>query len=304
MKVLVIGLGSIAQKHINALKILYDNIDFYALRSDISSKKIVGVNDIYSYSEISNINPYFCIISNPTGAHLKTLQKIIASKLPLFIEKPLFNSIGSDEQYLVNKIMSSDVSNYVACNLRFLDSLTYMKNALSNERVNEVNVYCGSYLPDWRPTLDYKKSYSANKELGGGVHLDLIHELDYTYWLFGEPMKTTSFFSHKSSLDINAFDYANYLWEYKDFNVNIVLNYYRKSPKRTVEIVTEKNVFSIDLLKNEVYKDSMIIYKSDQIILDTYISQMDFFINKVINNNETFNTVEEAYKILNLCLNY
>jgi predicted dehydrogenase len=205
---------------------------------------------------------------------------------------------------LVNDLMKNGIPNYVACNLRFLDSLVFIKKALSNERINEVNVYCGSYLPDWRPNTDYKKCYSANKELGGGVHLDLIHELDYTYWLFGQPMKSNGYFSEKSSLKINAFDYANYLWEYEGFNANIVLNYYRKKPKRNLEIVTEKNIYRVDLLDNKVFKNDKMIYQSNQIILDTYTSQMDYFISRILNDDETFNTVEEAYKILNLCLDY
>src|SRR5690606_19349874 len=140
---------------------------------------------------------------------------------------------------------------------------------IAGERVNEVNVYCGSYLPDWRPGVDFRKVYSANKELGGGVHIDLIHELDYVFWLWKEPRKTRAFFSNTSSLDISAFDYANYLWTYDGFSVSIVLNYYRRDPKRTLEIVTEQATYQVDLLNNTIEKNGEIVFSSQQRINDT-----------------------------------
>ena len=130
-----------------------------------------------------------------------------------------------------------------------------MKNMLVGVKINEVNVYCGSYLPSWRPSVDFRKVYSSNKNLGGGVHLDMIHELDYTYWLLGEPDKVTSTLRSTSSLEIDAVDYANYLWEYADFSANIVLNYYRPDTKRTLEIVTAEHIYFVDILKNRILKN-------------------------------------------------
>jgi|LSQX01.1.fsa_nt_gb predicted dehydrogenase len=302
MRVLFIGLGSIARKHIAAIKEIDDSVIIYALRSNQDAKIITDVINIYSFEDLSNLKLDFAILSNPTACHFQSLNQLKDLDIPLFIEKPLFGIIGKAQDELVSTIIGNKTPTYVACNLRFLESIVKMKEIIESERVNEVNVYCGSYLPDWRPGVDFKTVYSANKELGGGVHIDLIHELDYVYWLFGNPKQTKSFFRNNSSLNISAYDYANYLWEYDKFAVSIVLNYYRKDAKRSLEVLCESGTYTVDLLCNTISFNNKIIFESTQAIGDTYINQMNFFLQQVLHNGDDFNSIDQAYKILKLCL--
>ena len=303
MKVLIIGLGSIALKHIKALQELYSSVVIYALRRKGElSKGIEGVIEVFDISEIEVDTLSFILISNPTSAHYQTIREVIAYKKPLFIEKPLFGALSREANELVTEVEKQGIQTYVACNLRYLECIAKTKELLANKRVNEVNVYCGSYLPDWRPNVDFRKVYSANKEMGGGVHIDLIHELDYVYWLFGTPTCTQSFFSNKSSLNITAYDYANYLWEYDDFSVSVVLNYYRRDSKRTLEILTDEGTYLVDLLKNNISYNDEIVFQSSQLSLETYTAQMQFFVEEILNKQTKFNTIVEGYKVLKLCL--
>lgn len=302
MRVLIIGLGSIARKHIYALKSVDNSVMIYALRSNENAKQIEGIINIYSFNEINDLNIDFVILSNPTGNHLQYLKELERIRKPLFIEKPLFDTTGKAQEELVQDITSSNIPTYVACNLRFLDAIIKIREMVQSERVNEVNVYCGSYLPDWRPGVDYKTVYSANKDMGGGVHLDLIHELDYIYWIFGKPELTKSTFRSKSSLGITAYDYANYLWFYDAFVVNVVLNYFRKDAKRSLEIVCESGTYYVDLLQNKIYFNNQVVFESKQQMIETYKSQLIFFIDEVIQSNDKFNSIDQAYKIMQLCL--
>lgn len=303
MKVLIIGLGSIALKHIKALQELYPSVVIYALRRKAElSKGIKGVIEIFDINEIDIDSIDFILISNPTSVHYDTIQKVIRYKKPLFIEKPLFDALSKEAKELITEVEKQEITTYVACNLRFLKSIAKIKELLVGRRVNEVNVYCGSYLPDWRPNVDFRKVYSANKEMGGGVHIDLIHELDYVYWLFGAPIHTQSFFSNKSSLNITAYDYANYLWEYDDFSVSVVLNYYRRDSKRTLEILTDEGTYLVDLLRNNISYNDEIVFQSSQLSLQTYTAQMQFFVEEILNKQTKFNTIVEGYKVLELCL--
>jgi dehydrogenase len=303
MKVLIIGLGSIALKHIKALQELYPSVVIYALRrKGESSKGIEGVIEVFDISEIKVDTLSFILISNSTFAHYQTIREVIAYKKPLFIEKPLFGALSKEANELVAEVERQGILTYVACNLRFLECIAKVKELIAGKRINEVNVYCGSYLPNWRANVDFRKVYSANKEMGGGVHIDLIHELDYVYWLFGEPSHTQSFFSNKSSLNITAYDYANYLWEYQDFSVSVVLNYYRRDSKRTLEILADEGTYQVDLLKNFIIYNGKVIFESSHQMLETYTAQMQFFVERILNKQKKFNTIIEGYKVLELCL--
>ncbi|SHF91099.1 Predicted dehydrogenase [Salegentibacter echinorum] len=303
MKVLIIGLGSIAKKHIAALRKNWE-VSVYALRSSAKSNSLDGVTDLYSTNELDELQFDFFIISNPTSKHAEAIEKILKYKKPLFIEKPLFDKIGTSNQALISRINNDKIPNYVACNLRFLDCLQEAKKMIAGLRINEINSYCGSYLPNWRPDVDFRKSYSANKEMGGGVHIDLIHELDYLYWFLGMPKKSNTKFTSQSHLDISAVDYANYLLEYDGFCASVILNYYRKEPKRTLEIVTSQATFVVNLLENKIFENGKEVYASSQKILDTYEVQMNFFLKNILVKDDfnEFNTVNEAYKILALCM--
>ncbi len=304
MLVLIIGLGSIAKKHILALRSLDQNINIYALRSDNSVEVVKGVFNIKDLNELPT-NPDFAIISNPTSFHKKTIEKLLKFNIPMFIEKPAFHSLYNVNE-LVKSVEQSKLVNYVACNFRFHPCIEFLKKELTNfnKSINEVNVYCGSYLPDWRLGNDFKKNYSSIKELGGGVHLDLIHEIDYILWLFGEPNSSKIFTSNKSSLKIESSDYANYLLEYNNYSVSIILNYYRRDAKRTIEILFEDETWTVDLLNAIITnnKGDVIFYSENYLIQETYYKQMKYFIDKLISKIMPMNTLQESMLALKIVL--
>lgn len=305
MKVLIVGLGSVGKKHYNALCQLDPECKVVALRNSRDSVPADNIENIYSFEELKLSTPFdFAIISNPTYQHADTIKHLLELNCPLFIEKPLFHSINSDS--ILKSISSAGIKTYVACNLRFLDSIIFLKKMLPGIRVNEVNIYCGSFLPEWRPEVDYKTIYSSHSQKGGGVHLDLIHELDYTLWLFGKPLSVNSFRSSKSTLCINAVDYSNYMLEYNGFAVNVILNYYRRDKKRTIELVCQDDTYTVDLYSNSVSTAKELVFKSDQVINDTYIDQMEYFIDMITNplkkNVGIMNNVNEAFEVLKICL--
>lgn len=301
MKVLIIGLGSIARKHIAALRQCHPEVDIHALRSSCDAKPYERVHDWYTWEEALSLHYDFAIVSNPTSMHRQAIERLKENGMPLFIEKPLFDSLQGKD--LVERFKMRQIPTYVACNLRFLEVIRSLQKLLQRVTVNEVNVYCGSYLPDWRPGTDYRQSYSAIPELGGGVHIDLIHEIDYVYWLFGQPQNIHKVFTHKSSLGIRACDYANYLLEYPAFNVNIILNYYRRDSKRMCEIVTDEDTYTANLLNNTLSNSKgEILEQYSQRITDTYTAQMRFFLSMLESKNFNFNTIEDAYNVLKICL--
>lgn len=301
MNILIIGLGSIAQKHIQAIHNLFPDASITALRSSINAVTTEGVHNIYTLEELKG-KPDFVLISNPTNLHAQAIQQCIQLGVPMFIEKPLFDTL-SNKDLLIQQVADAGVITYVACNLRFHPAIRFLKEQMVNKRINEVNIYCGSYLPDWRPGRDFRTIYSANAEMGGGVHLDLIHEIDYCYWIFGKPKHTHAIRRNTSHLDISAVDYAHYSLTYEGFVANITLNYFRKDTKRTVEILTDESTWILDLPKCEItdHKGNL-IFKEEYKIVDTYTDQIKYFTNHIQQHQQPMNSIHEANEVLNICL--
>jgi predicted dehydrogenase len=304
MNILIVGLGSIARKHIEAMQFLNFKATIYALRS---ANNVVNEEGIINISSIDNLDVAFdfAIISNPTHLHFKYILILAGMNIPIFIEKPAVHSLDNSAD-LINLIDAKNLITYVACNLRFHPCIFFINKYIKTGpiRINEVNVYSGSYLPDWRPGKDFRKIYSANDNMGGGVHLDLFHELDYTTWIFGYPKKTSSVKRSVSSLAIDAVDYANYCLEYSNFTANIVLNYYRKKVKRTIEIVLDNQIINVNLVDNIVSDENdQILFQSPNFDMkSTYINQMEYFINCIKKNEKPMNSLKESIEVLKIVL--
>lgn len=304
MKILIIGLGSIALKHVQAIREILPQSMIYALRSLAKSEEYPNIHNIFSLKDLK-INPDFIIISNPSRLHEKTIFQVLNFGCPLFIEKPALSDLKNASS-IIEKVKEKKIITYVACNLRFHPVIEFLKQYLykSQPRINEVNVYCGSYLPDWRPGLDFRTTYSANGDMGGGVHLDLIHELDYCVWLFGMPFDVSSLKRNVSSLSIHSIDFAQYNLSYPHFTANIVLNYYRKDLKRQIEIVTNSDTLLIDLVKNQITSNlsGEVQFEGPFQMAETYLKQMHYFIQHIRVGQQPMNAITEGIEVLKLAL--
>ena len=306
MNVLIIGLGSIAKKHVWALNLLLEEVSIYALRSSNPCLDWEGVNNIYNIDDL-NFEVNFAIISNPTHLHAYYIRELTERKVPLFIEKPPLANLWESNELKIN-LSKVKVVTYVACNLRFHPCIAFLKGFITGStdlHINEVNVYCGSYLPDWRPGQNFKDSYSANAMMGGGVHLDLFHELDYVHWIFGAPLSVRSIKTSKSSLDIQSVDYANYVLNYGEFSASVILNYFRRDPKRSIEILFDNETWTIDLLKNSIVSSTgkIIFFNNDNFeVAETYKLQMQYFIKCLVDSQVPMNSFAESLETLKTCL--
>ena len=243
LKVLIIGYGSIGKKHASLLKNFRQVSSIYVL----TKQKCNKFKQIDSLININKINPDYVIICSRTNLHFKYLnylEKKIKNKI-ILVEKPLFH------KNLNLKIKNNKV--FVGYNLRFHPVLKFIKDYIKNKIIFSSSVSCKSYLPNWRKNIDYSKSNSAKKSYGGGVLLELSHEIDYINWLFGGIKKINySKVKKISNLKINVEDYATVSGETLKSNFNLELNFFSKFTERKI-IIDGKN-FSIrgDLVENKI----------------------------------------------------
>lgn len=253
MKVCFIGLGSIAVRHIKNLKeILGGELSVSVLRSG-KGKGITGETealiDHICYHDSELEQRYDAVfITNPTNLHYTTLLKYKYLSKYFFIEKPVFET-GEETLYPFH-----DDGNiyYTACPLRYTNVIQYLKKNIDFSSIYSIRSISSSYLPEWRIGTDYRDSYSAHKDMGGGVSIDLIHEWDYLSYLIGKPEEVMSIIRKKSDLEIDSDDIAVYIAEYVDKVVELHLDYFGRSPLRKIELYGREDTILGDLIHEKI----------------------------------------------------
>lgn len=256
-KIAIIGLGSIGTRHLyNVVNILQEKGFSYTIdliRSTVSGTlgEEVGklINETFYIFEDVPDDYDVIFVTNPTNLHFETIKQFAPKTKHMFIEKPVFDkaNISFDELPL-----NEGMVYYVACPLRYTNVIQYLKQQCGLYKVYCARVICSSYLPDWRPNVDYRTTYSAQKSLGGGVSIDLIHEWDYLYYLFGQPEQVINIRGQFSDLEINTDDLSLYLARYKNMAIELHLDYFGRKPIREIQIFTDEDTIVGDLINSEI----------------------------------------------------
>lgn len=298
LKVCFWGLGSIGQRHFKNLCKIADQaniqLEIHAFRT---RNKRVGLEridkEIYKINQLDN-DYDIAFITNPTFKHYSTIKTMLKKTKNMFIEKPIFDTIDID----LRDINFGKGVYYIAAPLRYTSVFKKLKDVILKYQIYSVRAICSSYLPDWREERDYRKLYSAKKELGGGVSIDLIHEWDYLAALFGFPQKIYNLQGKFSHLEINSDDLAIYIAEYEDKLIELHLDYFGRKPRREIELYTKDGIILGDFINKKVILPNGAVFKSDN--QDMYIEEMNNFINMLMSKSENINPPEYAYKVLKL----
>ena len=272
---LVIGYGSIGKRHATVLKNLGCQV------SIVTAQKI---DDFICYENIqqalANKKIEYIVIANPTHLHFQSIMELIACHYQgiLLIEKPLFAKVEKLPPNNIAKIL-------VAYNLRFHQLLQQAKELIAHEKLITFSAYVGQYLPTWRKGTDYRYSYSAKKDCGGGVLRDLSHELDYTIWFCGPCIDITSMGGRFSHLEISSEDVFSIIMKCSNCPiVNIHLNYLDRTPRREIIINTTQKTLKIDLIKATLCIDGEVISECIDAVNQSYFQQHQAILNNEFHN--------------------
>lgn len=254
-KVLIIGYGSIGERHTQILSKIVGKKNIFIH----SSKKIKNYKYTNDFEEALNFNPDYIVICTPASDHIKKLRliekKILGKKI--LIEKPLFSK--AEKFKCKNNIV------FVGYNMRFNPIIQTLRRLLINKKFLSANFYCSYYLPYWRKGIKYDESSSASKKLGGGVLLDLSHEIDYIKWIFGNIKNIVKISKKISNLKINTDDYFHLTGSTKYIkHLSIDLNYFSRKKTRRIIINSNQEFIEADLVKAEIiyiYKNTKKIFK-------------------------------------------
>lgn len=288
MKVcLIISLGSIGKRHLKNLRKIDEHMKIVVLRRNASSKhteedSIVEVNtmrDALSYS------PAMAIVASPAVFHVQQCLTLLQKGVHLFIEKPVSHNLArldklrdiSEERSLVVMV------GYV---LRFSPVLKQVKSILESGMLGDIiniSAHCGQYLPDWRPGVDYRYTVSAREELGGGASLELSHEFDYLYWLFGRIDKVNARTASTRILEINVEDKVDAILKFdQGFFGTVHLNFLEKRANRELRISGTNGSISCDLIERHIHirtADRTNFLDLSKEKVDIYLDELSEFLN-------------------------
>ncbi|MCM1266536.1 MAG: Gfo/Idh/MocA family oxidoreductase [Bacteroidales bacterium] len=303
-KIAFCGLGSIGKRHLrNTVRYLQEHgctfrID--AVRSGegapLDKHLAQYISAQYTYEEEIPRDYDIIFITNPTAEHGACIQKYQHCTKSMFIEKPVVSDAGWDFSTL-----SQDLICYVACPLRYTKTLQYVKEHVDCGAAYAVRAVCSTYLPNWRPGVDYRNTYSAHKAMGGGVAIDLIHEWDYLAWLFGRPDHVESIRKKVSALEIDSEDIAVYMGYSENRVYELHLDYFGREEKRCLEIFLPAEAVTADLRSGRIRfggsGEDIVLSEERDAYQQREIAHFFDIINGVCEND---NTVMEAMKTLML----
>ena len=274
MKALFVGLGSIGQRHLRNLRKLKPNIDLIAVRSTRSAPALSETNQVisditvsekYKIKEFDSLQlaleqqPDLVFVTNPTSLHLGVAYEALSAGCYVFIEKPLSHTWEGVEDLIKAEKESEHKKIAIGYQFRFHPALLLVKKALNEKRIGRLigaQLINGEYMPGWHPYEDYRISYAARRDLGGGALVTQIHDFDNAMWLFGYPEKLFAIGGQLSELEIDVEDSVQVLMQCKEqhrkFPVTINLNYLQWPPRRTISIVGDKGTIQCDLINMEV----------------------------------------------------
>jgi predicted dehydrogenase len=269
MKVLMIGLGGIGQRHTRNLRALLGTgveIIAYRVRRQLhvvtpamGADSGRNVEDEYAIRTFSNLEealaqkPDVAFICNPSSLHVPATLACIQAKCDVFVEKPLSDSMrGIDE--LIHAVGEHKVIAMVGYQLRFHPCLSALAETVNSGILGSllaVRATVGEYLPNWHPYEDYRQMYAARADLGGGVVLSQIHEFDYLYSLFGVPNRIYAIGGHWSGLEVDVEDTASMMMECsfagRALPVQLHQDYLQSPPSRQCEVIGDRGRAIMDL---------------------------------------------------------
>ncbi len=315
-KILIVGLGSIGSRYVRILHELYPDVDIAVLRHQTSTDgkaESLGVRHCFAtIDDAIGFAPDVALITNPSPMHMDAALPLAQSGIHLLVEKPISDKIDGVTQ-LIAACEERGVRLMTGYNLRFLTSLIAFRELLKQGKVGRimsVRAEVGQYLPDWRPDLDYRNTVSAKKQLGGGVLLELSHEIDYLLWLFGSLEWVKASLLRQSSLEIDVEDTVHLQLGFKhdDSGRQLVavlnMDFVRKDTTRQCVAIGESGTLRWDGVTGKVelmssgtnYWEELM---SDQAERDfTYREELKHFIASVENGVEPCITGEDGRAVL------
>lgn len=329
MKILMIGLGSIGQRHLRNIKrVLGEEAEILAyrvrglqrtfsdtmqIRDRVSLEEEYHIRSFASLTEALLEKPELAFITNPTNMHIPCAIQCAKAGCHLFLEKPVSDSLeGIDE--LQKAAQDAGIKIFVGYQNRFHPAICAVKEVLeagSLGKILSVHSVVGERLTTMHTYEDYKETYMARKDMGGGVVTNqLVHEMDYLYYLFGKPVSVYALGGTIGNLGIDVEDNCDALFLMENGTervaVNVHADFYQSPPSRFVKVIGEKGQIQADLINGTVTKTVSDVTEhiafTEFVRNDMFIEELKLFLSSVSEGGKEAITLEDGIVSLKMAM--
>ena len=228
--------------------------------------------------------------------------------IPVLIEKPLGTGNENINDFKIIEKLSKNCVALVGYVLRHEEEFKYLNNFLNNNKFGNItsgNFRCSSWLPDWRKNLNYTQSVSAKKNLGGGVLLELSHEIDLAQSFLGKINLIDAKLENSGKLNIDVEDQA-YLFGKTETCKEIIINldFCSKKTERISILKSNNGTIKWDIFNK--YIELRILNQERKIINFNkdpnikYINQIEHFFNCINKRIEPICKIEDGIMVLDI----
>jgi predicted dehydrogenase len=230
---LFVGLGGIGQRHLRNLRSLRGaevEVHAYRVRRErqvvddalqlVPGEDLEAKYQLRVHGELDAAlatKPDVVFVTNPSSLHVEITRRALEAGAHVLVEKPLSHSLEGVNG-LIQRCREQKLVGYVAYQLRFHPGFRRVAEILSQGLVGRplfAEAVVGEHLPSFHPYEDYRRMYASRRELGGGVTLSQIHEIDFLMALLGRPERVFSLGGKLSSLEVDVDDVSSSLLEFR-----------------------------------------------------------------------------------------
>ena len=315
MKVLIIGGGSIGTRHLRNLRTL--GVDAVAVADPDEARRQAalaeGAREVFpDLAAGFDWQPTIALITSPSHLHISQATMAARRGCDLFIEKPLSHSSEGLAE-LATLVAERGLITLVGCNMRFHPGPAKVKELIQQGAIGRVlfaRVHTCSYLPGWRPTRDYRQTYSAQAKQGGGCILDCIHEIDLARWYFGDVTEVFCSAEHCSALEVDTEDVAVLLCRHATgAHSEIHLDFVSRTYERGCHVVGadgsifwDFNAGTVRLFQAAGERWTAFPQAADFQVNQIYVDEMRHFLDCVAGRRQTTLPVADGVRVMALAL--
>lgn len=309
MRILVAGLGAIGQRHARNLRALRGGgvelmayrrrrlpfVISQSLQRDDSQdvETALGIRSFDDLDAALGERPDAVFVCTPSSQHLEIAQRAAEAGAHLFVEKPVSHTLDGLDR-LQATVRSQGLVALVGCQWRYHPKVQLLREEIESGRwgrASHAHIDYAEYLPDWHPYEDYRTSYAARAELGGGVVLTQIHDFDLAWWLFGAPARVRASGGHLSDLEIDVEDTMTADLEGGATSVRVSQTFASRERRRTISVAFAAKRIEIDLQRSDGYERN-----------EMFLAEVRHFLDCIEGREQPAIPLAEGVEVLRLAL--